>query len=462
MEVSRLALTSLSLMTLASSLWATEPEPTQAAMSVLQTVNVWAPALPQADRNRAALRLDADTMDLPLTASTVPTDWLQRQGARTLTDALSQVPGVTDIGTEWTLSMRGFSANVMKNGILDASPLAIQMVPMIGLERVEVIKGPEAIVAGQSAGYGGVVNVITKQPQARRSAEVELQTGSSGRFGAGVDLGGSLTDDGRWSARLVAARDREQSDALGYDGPYQTYASASLAFRDRSLGTDLLLSYETNDQGSKNFWSVYYDPLTNQLGQKGEALRLGDIANRSAEILTQTTRAEWTQQLQGNWHLGLKWQHQVSDFQLTGGLLGLVTAYPTVLGVTPDGTDQRRHSSLRVDLRGAFETGVLQHRLLLALDSEQGNVVKAQAQPNQVGLYSALNGELLRPLISAGPRVTIGDYSTRETGALVMDHITWRRWVAMAGVRRLSYRPENHLAQSAESYSATLPSLGLV
>ncbi len=164
MEVSRLALTSLSLMTSASPLWATEPEPAQAAMPVLPTVNVRASAGPQVDRDRAALRLDADPMALPLATSTVPADWLQQQGARTLTDALSQVSGVTDTGTEWTLSMRGFSAGVMKNGILDASPLAIQMVPTIGLERVEVIKGPEAIVAGQSAGYGGVVNLITKQP----------------------------------------------------------------------------------------------------------------------------------------------------------------------------------------------------------------------------------------------------------------------------------------------------------
>ncbi len=260
----------------------------------------------------------------------------------------------------------------------------------------------------------------------------------------------------------MAARDREQPDALGYDGPYQTYAAASLAFRDRSLATELQLSHETNDQGLKNFWSVYYDPLASQLGQLGEALRLGDNANRSAEVLTQTTRAEWTQQLQGDWHLGLKWQHQVSDFHLTGGLLGLVTAYPTVLGVTPDGTDQRRNSSLRVDLHGTFATGTLQHRLLLALDSEQGDVVKSQAQPNRVDIYSALDGQLLRPLISAGPRVTIGDSSTRETGALVLDHITWGRWLAMLGVRRINYRPENHLAQTAESYGATLPSLGLV
>lgn len=215
MEVSRLAMAGLSLMTFAAPLWATEPEQTQTATAALPTVNVWAPALTQDGDRRAALRLDISAVELPLAYSTVSANWLQGQGARTLTDALSQVPGVTDTGTEWTLTMRGFSANVMKNGILDASPLAIQMVPLIGLERVEVIKGPEAIVAGQSAGYGGVVNVVTKQPQARRTAEVELQAGSNGRFGAGVDLGGALTVAGRWSARLAAARDREQPERPG-------------------------------------------------------------------------------------------------------------------------------------------------------------------------------------------------------------------------------------------------------
>jgi iron complex outermembrane receptor protein len=317
-------------------------------------------------------------------------------------------------------------------------------------------------VAGQSAGYGGVVNVVTKQAQARRSAEVELQSGSNGRLGVGIDVGGAFTGDARWSGRLVAASDRERPDALGYLGPYQTYALASLAFRDPGMGTALKLSHEHNEQGLQNFWSVYYDPLTTRLGQQGKALRLGDNTNRSAQVLTQTTRAEWTKQLDDDWQLGLKWQHQTSDFQLTGGLLGFASAYPVLMGVTPDGVDRRHSNSQRIELRGAFDTGPLRHQLLTALDHTQGSVVRQQTQPNEVGLFSALTGQLLRPIASAGPRVTITDTSHRETGVLVMDHVSWGRWLAMVGVRHLSYRPVNHMDQTAKAYTATLPSVGLV
>jgi iron complex outermembrane receptor protein len=463
MEISRRVLVGTSLIGWAGLVWSQEPPsvPVAAAVSLPEVV-VSAPALPPAGTLRAAGRRGADAMESPQSTSTVASEWLQRQGARTLDDALSQVPGITDTGTAGTLFMRGFSASVMSNGTLNANPMAVQMAPLIGIERIDVIKGPEAIVAGQAAGYGGVVDVVTKKARAQRVREVALQTGSNGRFGVGLDLGDALTSDGRWSARLVASSDREQQDSVGYDGPYQAYVASALGFQDKLSGTDVQLRHEYIDQGLRNFWSVYYDPLSTQLGQQGQALRLGDNARRSAEALSQATSLEWEQQLGSQWRMGLRLQHDVANVRFAGGLVGFVVGYPSVFGVALGGEQQWSKSSLKLDLNTAFETGWLRHRLQLAVDAEQGDALQSQASPAALGLYSALNGQLLRALRPAGALATVADNAYVETGAMLMDQVSWDRWHAVVGVRQVSYRPDNRLTGVAQSYNATLPSLGLV
>jgi iron complex outermembrane receptor protein len=338
----------------------------------------------------------------------------------------------------------------------------VQMAPLIGVERIDVIKGPEAIVAGQSAGYGGVVDVVTKKAQAQRIREVALQTGSNGRKGLGVDLGGALTADERWSARLVAASDREQQDPLGYEGPFQAYAASSLGFHDALTGTDVQLRHEYNYQGLPNFWSVYYNPVVSQLDQQGQAVRLGDNSRRRADVLSHSTSLDWGQELGQQWRFRLRLVQDAADVRLASGVVGLVVGYPNVFGVALDGNQQWRKDSLKLDLQTEFQTGSVQHGVMLATDAEKGDYLQSQASPAALGLYSARNGQLLRSLRPAGALVTKNDNTYVETGVLMMDRLTLGPWHAVAGVRQVSYRPSDRLNLVGQSYSATLPSLGLV
>lgn len=374
MEVSRRARTCLSVLGWAGSVWAQEPQQLHPATATFPEVIVSAPDLPQTSTQRATGRRNADKMELPQSTSTVASDWLQGRGARTLDDTLSQVPGITDVGMAGTLFMRGFAASVMSNGTLNANPMAVQMAPLIGVERIDVIKGPEAIVAGQSAGYGGVVDVVTKKAQAQRIREVALQTGSNGRKGLGVDLGGALTADERWSARLVAASDREQQDPLGYEGPFQAYAASSLGFHDALTGTDVQLRHEYNYQGLPNFWSVYYNPVVSQLDQQGQAVRLGDNSRRRADVLSHSTSLDWGQELGQQWRFRLRLVQDAADVRLASGVVGLVVGYPNVFGVALDGNQQWRKDSLKLDLQTEFQTGSVQHGVMLATDAEKGGL----------------------------------------------------------------------------------------
>ena len=119
-------------------------------------------------------------MTLPQSVGTIPAELLDRQDARSLSDAVTNVPGVYDPGTSGSLYIRGFDAGIMRNGTLNATSLSIFSPPVIGISRIEVLKGPEAIIAGQSAGFGGLVNVVTKAPQAQRTAEADCNWATMG------------------------------------------------------------------------------------------------------------------------------------------------------------------------------------------------------------------------------------------------------------------------------------------
>ena len=102
---------------------------------------------------------------------------LRRQGFRTLAEALGSVPGLfTYPGSLEQVGVRGmgvpgdFTTRLLV--LVDGHPLANAMggdlgrgfpIPLAGVERLEVIKGPVGAIYGPTA-YLGVVNVVTRGP----------------------------------------------------------------------------------------------------------------------------------------------------------------------------------------------------------------------------------------------------------------------------------------------------------
>ena len=65
---------------------------------------------------------------------------------------------------------------------------------MANVERVEVLKGPGAILYGRSE-PGGIVNIVTKQPLATPYYSVQQQFGSYNFYRTTADATGPLTKD---------------------------------------------------------------------------------------------------------------------------------------------------------------------------------------------------------------------------------------------------------------------------
>lgn len=187
---------------------------------------------------RGATRVDTSLLDLPAAVSEVPHELLDSQQANTVADAVRNVAGVLSLDGADALPVflvRGFQVG---NGMLDGLPNSISAYgaqpPLIGIERVEVLKGPQAIVGDVSVNnnFGGLVNLVLKQPTVEPVRRLDFGLGQYGDSRLGLDLGGPLGNSGQWSYRLIAAGEYADRTRQGRRGQRDAYLAPSLGWQD--------------------------------------------------------------------------------------------------------------------------------------------------------------------------------------------------------------------------------------
>lgn len=163
----------------------------------------------RATNSVSGTRVNVKLMDVPQTISVLTSDFIQDLGANNLDEALIYTSGVGTSGFfagEYTI--RGFQiGSPRRNGISFSTTNAIDTSVV---DRVEVVKGPSSALYGTGR-PGGVINIITKQPQARRSSSVETSVDSEGSLRSELDLTGPLTKENAFLYRMIVAGQNQQS-----------------------------------------------------------------------------------------------------------------------------------------------------------------------------------------------------------------------------------------------------------
>ena len=418
-----------------------------------------------ADRSRTGTRMDADSLSIPLSVSTVSEELIQRQQALTLADAASNVVGVTP-GIEGSFSMRGFAANIMRNGNLGADGRSNNL-PIVAVSRLEVVKGPEAIIAGMMAGYGGVVNVITKTPPNALTAVATTTVGSDGYYDVGFDVGGPVNQDKTFLARLVASTQDQDQNASGYDGSSMDYIAPSATLRLPKLGTELTVQYEYQDIHNAPALAVmtFGERMTSDL----PILRYGD-RSVGQDIKSRTTTISLEQPIGEKWSVAARYYKDTQDRTSnipSGFPFPLFVPAPEVLVMGYEGGTGADVEMLKLEARGKFNTGPIEHSLLAALDFSETSVSVANALMTvsttnlETGVTTDRTSDLGMMFGAPSPMRGGGIWS-KETGALLLDQISWKNWVILAGVRHIKYEEQSFSMPTGNELSETLPSIGVV
>ncbi|WP_294111606.1 TonB-dependent siderophore receptor [Sphingomonas sp.] len=117
------------------------------------------------DETSTATRTPVKLLDLPQSVTAITKQQIDDQAIRTIGDALRQVPGAIAAqgeGNRDQIVLRG--QNTTADFFVDNLRDDVQYYrPVYNLERLEVLRGPNAMIFGRGGG-GGVINRVTKTP----------------------------------------------------------------------------------------------------------------------------------------------------------------------------------------------------------------------------------------------------------------------------------------------------------
>ncbi|MGS1016423.1 TonB-dependent receptor [Allosphingosinicella humi] len=132
---------------------------------------------------RTATRTDTDIRNIPQALSVITEAQIEDQGLRSIADVLTYVPGAmagTGEGNRDQITLRGnnSTADFFIDGIRDDVQYYRDL---YNADRIEVLRGPNAMIFGRGGG-GGVVNRVTKRASLNPYREFALSGDSEGGY----------------------------------------------------------------------------------------------------------------------------------------------------------------------------------------------------------------------------------------------------------------------------------------
>lgn len=179
--------------------------------------------------SKSALKIDAPLRDIPQTVNVIPQSVIKDQGAQSMADVLKNVPGIglsNGDGQRDQVTIRGFSAigDQFIDGLRDD---ALYFRDLSNIERVEVIKGPAAVLYGRGSS-GGLINSVSKKPSFTPKQEVGVSFDSEGKKRSQFDAGWADEQHHDKAFRVTGAL--EDSDTFRDDAYIDRKAIAPSAF----------------------------------------------------------------------------------------------------------------------------------------------------------------------------------------------------------------------------------------
>jgi catecholate siderophore receptor len=196
----------------------TSGEPSTALTPVVVTADATRSARYTTRRTMTATRTDAELRDVPQAITVLGRDLIADQSMQSMADVVQYLPGVTmgqGEGHRDAPTIRGQSstADFFADGVRDD---AQYLRDLYNVERVEALKGPNAMVFGRGGG-GGVINRVMKEAQWLPTRSLTLEGGSFEHRRGTLDVGDGF-------GRMLATRlngmfedSRQFRDATGLE-----------------------------------------------------------------------------------------------------------------------------------------------------------------------------------------------------------------------------------------------------
>ena len=335
----------------------------------------------RATRSATATKTDTDIRDTPQAISVVPTQVLDDLNSTRIDRALDFAGGVSRQNNFGGLTFLNYSVRGFTTGELYKNGFAINRgsysaPDTSAIERIEVLKGPAASLYGRGD-PGGLVNIVSKKPQADAFTTFKASAGSWDRYRTSLDVNTPLTDDGSLLSRVNMAVEDNGSFRDHVDGRRQI-VSPSLSWQ---LSPDTLLSLDSEFSPTESVFDRGIPAVNNELGPVSRSTFIGEPNDGHIRNDNQTLDVALEHYLNDNWKVRL------ANHYTQGTLLGNSSEPSRVVGSQISRFYRERDfewndTITQAELHGHFDLLGWQHQSLIGLEYE--NYRNSQKYPQSV------------------------------------------------------------------------------
>ncbi len=389
------------------------------------------------DYSRAATKSDMALREVPQSVSVVTRDNMNDRAVQSVSEAMLYSANVNaqrygaDVRSDY-FTVRGFPADLYLDG-LRIPQIASQsggysgfVVEPYSLESVEILRGPSSALFGQS-NVGGIVNMVSKRPQAEAAHEVYLRAGSFGRKELGFDTTGSINNDPRLTYRLNGMfRDSDTSYDFGKNNRFAI--NPSIAWRP-DAETSLIVSggYLKDDMGQAGVIIPAYGSVLPSPSGQSIARDFSDGDPRNAVYKKEIGYVGYAFEHRFNDTFTLRqnfrYSHMKTDYRnlFTGVLPSSGWNGYTIPRTNYLAQPELDAIAFDTQLESRFETGPLSHTLLFGVDQQWqrlDNYTASASGPSQDLFNPTFDKSITR--LSPTTRLLQKQY---QTGIYVQDQI---------------------------------------
>jgi iron complex outermembrane receptor protein len=398
-----------------------------------------------ASRTATGTKTDTPLLETPRSISVATREQMQDRKVQNLDDAVRYMPGViassygSDSRADW-MKIRGFEPIQLLDGLpLPKGSYTMPKLETWNLERVAVLRGPASSVYGQTP-PGGLVDAVSRRPQAESSHEVQVQVGNYQHKQISFDSTGKIDDDGRFLYRFSGVG-RDSGTVIEHMDDQRFNLAPSLTW---NIAGDTRLTFlgqfnRDDTGGTSQFLPLQGTKLGTPAGKIDYNKNLGD--------------PDWEFYDKTFYALGYAFEHRINDvWQFNQNLRyskleldnQIITAGGWATAVADDGTVARganvydeniSHFAMDNNFQADFRTGALTHTLLLGVDYLRVNT-------DYRWLYgSAPSSNIINPIygqdFSGVAYTAYQDYNQkrRNTGLYLQDQIALDAWRLTLGGR---------------------------
>ncbi|MBF2064131.1 MAG: TonB-dependent siderophore receptor [Calothrix sp. C42_A2020_038] len=373
-----------------------------------------------------ATRTDTPLRDIPQSIQVIPQQVLRDQRADVPT-ALRNAPSVRNAApsnfTAPRILVRGFFSSTALDGFVNRvfNGVGANIGPdLTGIDRIEVLQGPNAVLFG-SLSPGGTVNYITKQPLSEPYYFAEATIGSFNLYRGEVDFSGPLDPNKRVLYRVNASY-RDQGSFLDGNN-LRNFVIAPVI--SAALGKNTNLSIEgvykdlTNERVPLGLPAVG-TVLPNPNGQIPRNVNVNEGVENNTQFRITTTLDH---RFSNSWSFNTKFRYDSLDVDGVSIVPGTLAADNRTLPRSFFGlNDQFREYRLANNVVGKFSTGSIKHELLFGFDlsrnTYRANPAGRRTVPS-IDIFNPIYGQALGSLTPA----TDDSITTDELGILLQNRI---------------------------------------